>query len=109
MRPHANRACGTLGRRGAFTLIELLIVIAIIAVLAGLSASAAVAVLASQKERNTKFTMRQINEMLKKHREAVIHEAEADTNWKATADAGWNGTGTRPSAAIMAMAGGGTD
>jgi prepilin-type N-terminal cleavage/methylation domain-containing protein len=72
---HPATGRGAALRRPAFTLVELLVVIAIIAVLASLSTAAAMMMITSQHERNTKFTMRQIEGARKKHWDAVVQSA----------------------------------
>jgi prepilin-type N-terminal cleavage/methylation domain-containing protein len=72
---HPATGRGAALRRPAYTLIELLVVLAIIAVLASLTTAAAMMMISSQHERNTKFSMRQIEGERKKHWDAVVQSA----------------------------------
>jgi prepilin-type N-terminal cleavage/methylation domain-containing protein len=84
------RATAILDKRGAFTLIELLIVTSIIAVLVALAAAAAFKLIGTQRVSNTENAMRSINKTLQAHWDQVKKDASIEP----------------PSAAIKALAGG---
>jgi prepilin-type N-terminal cleavage/methylation domain-containing protein len=68
----------TPGSRGAFTLVELMVVIAIIAVVISLGASATMQVITRQKTANTELTIQKVNDALKAHWQALIQKAQTE-------------------------------
>jgi prepilin-type N-terminal cleavage/methylation domain-containing protein len=67
-------------RRGAFTLIELLIVVAIITVLVGLLTVGVFKFFERQRIRNTEALLKTVDETLKVHWSKVIDEAKKELN-----------------------------
>jgi type II secretory pathway pseudopilin PulG len=66
--------------RGAFTLVEILVIIAIIAVIISLVAAGTFQVMDTVRHGNTESTMRTVNEVFKRHYNKVV--ADADQEWK---------------------------
>src|SRR5438093_10347247 len=67
------------GTRGAFTLVEMLVVIAIIGILAALTAVGVTKVIAVQRSSNTQGTISTVYKVLNEHWASVADSAKKET------------------------------
>src|SRR5262245_51009259 len=65
-------------RRGAFTLVELIVVVSIIGILAALVGAGVYSAVESQRQSNTEMTMRTVMKVLNKQTQFVVDKADKE-------------------------------